>query len=46
MHYFSYKIGLFFEFFHLKCTETFWSFAKYIGILGLVRDFVRFLKND
>ena len=23
MHYFSYKIGLFFTFFHLKCTETF-----------------------
>ena len=37
MHYFSYEIGLFFAFFHVKCTETFYCFSKYIGILDLVR---------
>ena len=30
IHYFSYKISLFFAFFHLKCTETFQSFSKYV----------------
>ena len=31
------KIGLCFAFFHLKCTETFQRFSKYIGILDLER---------
>ena len=37
MHYFSYEIGLFFAFFHVKCTDTYWSFSKYIEVLDLVR---------
>ena len=36
MHYFSCEIGLFFAFFHVKCTETFSSFTMYIEILDLV----------
>ena len=37
MHYFLYKIDLCFAFFHLKCTETFQRFSKYIGFLDLER---------